>query len=105
METKDSRGKKIYVFGPKDGCVTGDEISYAKGTYLQWYERQVSDLETNAKILRNCDFDMAEEDRLGKPHCINRSDMVLSNKTCLATPARINKLYTYICNRAIARYA
>jgi len=31
--------------------------------------------------------------------------MVLSNKTCLATPARINKLYTYICNRAIARYA
>lgn len=103
-ETKDSRGKTVYVFDKKDGCVSEDEISWAKSTYLAWYERQIADLETNAKIMRNCDFNMAEEDRLGKPHCIDRDDMVKSNRTCLATPARINKLYTYICNRAIDRY-
>jgi len=101
---KDGKGKTVYVFGTKDGCSSDEEISYAKLAYLNMFERGIAALETNAKIMRNCDYDMAEEDRAGRPHCIDRTDMVKSNLTCLATPDRINKLYTYVCKRAIDKY-
>lgn len=107
-ETKDSRGHTVYVLDStkKDGCIDDNEISNAKKAYLSSFERGIGWVakETNEKIMRKCNYDMKEEDNAGKPHCISQLDMQLSNKTCLATQDRLEKMNTYICRRAQSRF-
>jgi hypothetical protein len=105
-QTKDSRGRNVYVLNPssRDGCVDEEEIDLAKFAYLSPFERKVSWVQPNSKIMANCDFDVAEEDKNGRPHCISREDMVRSNKTCLNTPDKLEKMETYICRRARSKF-
>jgi hypothetical protein len=95
-------GKRVYGYGYKDGCIDYDEIEDAKRAFLSPLENFLAKLEPKEKIMRNCDFDMAEEDKLGKMHCISKEDMIRSNKTCLATQARLDKVDKYVCTRAMA---
>lgn len=105
-ETKDSRGRNVYVLNPpsRDGCIDEQEIDVAKLAYLSPFERKVSWVQPNSKIMSNCDFDMESEDKNGQPHCISRQDMTLSNKTCLNTPDKLEKMDTYICRRARSKF-
>lgn len=105
-ETKDSRGRNVYVLNApsRDGCVDDMEIDVAKLAYLSPFERKVSWVQPNSRIMTNCDFDMETEDKNGQPHCISRQDMVLSNKTCLNTPDKLEHMETYICRRARSKF-
>lgn len=105
-ETKDNRGRTVYILSPssRDGCIDEHEIDNAKGAYLSTFERKVSWVKTNSRIMADCDFDMTEEDRLGLPHCISERDMQQSNKTCLATADKLEKMDTYICRRAYPKF-
>lgn len=84
-ETRDSRGHVVYVLdaSKKDECIDDSEISNAKMAYLSSFERAIGWVakETNEKIMRKCDFDVEEENKTGKPHCISLLDMHLSNKS------------------------
>lgn len=105
-ETKDSRGRNVYVLNEasRDGCVDDQEIDVAKLAYLSSFERKVSWVQPNSRIMTNCDFDMETEDKNGQSHCISRQDMVLSNKTCLDTPDKLEHMDTYICRRARSKF-
>lgn len=82
---------------PRDGFVTALEIDAAKERYLTWYERGAAYLvQTTSTIIHDCDF----APRDGK---LSRRDMELSNATCIGTPVLLDKLKTYLCDRAAAR--
>jgi len=99
---KDVHGEWHYVYGEKDGCVDDDEITYAKAAFLTTLQQYLAMLEKNAKIMHNCDYDYEEEIKAGREPCISRADMVASNKTCIATQARLDRLNKYICTPAAA---
>lgn len=99
---KDADGVWRYVYGEKDGCVDNDEITYAKAAFLTPLQQFIAQLEKNAKIMHNCNADAEQEIAQGREACISREDMVASNKTCIATQARLDKLNKYICKPAAA---
>ena len=105
--TKDSRGRSIYFVdtAKQDGCIDVSEIDCAKNYYLSSFEQKVAWVKPNDKIMKDCDFDMAQEDASGRPRCIDREDMLKSNQTCLNTPDKLSKMETYICRRAAAKAA
>lgn len=99
---KDADGVWRYVYGDKDGCVDDDEITYAKAAFLTPFQQFIAKLEKNSKIMHNCNYDAEEEKAQGKHQCISMADMMASNKTCIATQARLDRLNKYICKPAAA---
>ena len=86
----------------KDGCIDDDEITYAKEAFLTPLQQFVAKLERNAKIMHNCNHDAKDEAARGQIPCISKADMLASNKTCIATQARLDRLNKYICKPAAA---
>jgi len=99
---KDAGGTWRYVYGEKDGCIDDDEITYAKEAFLTPLQQFVAKLERNAKIMHNCNHDAKDEAARGQIPCISKADMLASNKTCIATQARLDRLNKYICKPAAA---
>lgn len=92
----------VLRYGDLDGddLISPAEADEVKRRYLSWVMRagawlaEKIGLESTAAIFKKCDYD--------RDGFLSRRDFELASETCLVDCARVNQIFEYVCNKAIA---